>query len=129
MPKTKKYTPLKIAIDFHDNDFSSTFLGVLEAINEAYIYTQGCEQLDYRNKTLLVDIINALSTPFYNMRQTCCPSGKYDSKDYLLIKEKNLYVYEEVDALLIKEKGIGNGEIYVLDTNLNHPNNSAVYSF
>lgn len=124
---------MKLAIKFGDNDFTSTFEGVLKAFNEAYIHNEGShKELDYTNKKNIAYIINNMSYAFFLMRQHKIPHFPITAQNtinYLQITEEQIYVDDEVDTLLYKTGNNRNYEIFILDTDLNYDNNSPVYAF
>lgn len=123
---------MKIAIKFGDNDFWSTFHGVLNVINEAYIYKLGShDEIDVTDKERLCKMINELSFGCYITRQN--GNRGYDenehTREYLKITTEKIYVNEEVTQLIIDYTGgNGNGDISILDTDLNFNNNNPIYS-
>lgn len=125
---------MKIAITIRDNDFWSTFTAVLSIINESYKHRSGChDELDVTNKEALMEIIDELSYGCYLVYQNGSPSES--TREYLKLKLRKmsfpaLYVNEEVDKL-IKEGGPNgwfNGDVFILDTDLDYPNNECIYT-
>ena len=57
---------MKIAIVFGDNDYHSTFRGVLYALEGAYKYNLGCvTEKNFNNKEYILRMINELSPGCY----------------------------------------------------------------
>ena len=128
---------MKIAIRFGDNDFHSTFFGVLKTINEGLKYNSGCydelkiEANEQIRETLTI-IINELSLGCYlswqhGNRIITDDKRKY-YKEYLTITKNLVYINEEVDSFM-SEHSDHNGAFFVLDSNLDHKNNEPIYSF
>ena len=118
---------MKIGIEFSDNDFHATFMGVLAALNNVHDYYSGEWNID---KDQLAKIINELSYGCYLAFQ---PGIEQESnskylREYLKIKSSNIYFNEEIDDYINKYDNCLNHEFYVLDTDLNYPGNYPIYS-
>ena len=115
---------MKIAIEFGDNDFHSTWLGVLKAFNESYKYNLGShKEIDISDKKWLVKVFNKLSAGFYLLRQR--GTEWENMENYLSIDVDNIFINEEVDELTQKNN---NHEVFILNTDLDYENNECVYS-
>ena len=115
----------KIGIRFSDNDFGTTFRGILDIIKNI-----GIEQYSrYLTKSQFVDLINKFSAGIYYL---CQNRNRYDNSldlNYLLIDGKHLFIDEEVDNYIKElEDGWDNGEFYVLDCSNPAPKFHYVYS-
>tara|TARA_R110000737_G_scaffold114686_1_gene147611 strand:+ start:49 stop:441 length:393 start_codon:yes stop_codon:yes gene_type:complete len=129
---------MKIAIKYGDNDFHSTFLGVLATLRDAYGFG-GNENLT-ESKENLTFIINELSLGIYMSHQNHFKytNGQtmYDhieqARKYLKILESDILVEDEVTHYLIANSVDGdNGETFILDTDLidvDYPGQYTTYS-
>lgn len=123
---------MKILIRFGDNDFWSTFHGVLAIFLEAW---QHNEKNDFTKKQIC-EIINETSLGVYMVRQnqfeysngSTMPEHFEHIRKYLKIDETNIYINEEVDKYLQDIAHDGNCENFVLDTDLAYENNNCIYS-
>lgn len=116
---------MKIAIIFGDNDYHSTFRGVLYALHGAYKYNLGSHKEDnFNDKDYVLDMINELSLGCNIAWQ----NSHNPDKNYLKITEDRLLLNEEVDKYL-QENSDNNYATYVLDTDLDYENNDPIYSF
>ncbi len=117
----------KIAIRFGDNDFHSTWTGVLETIAQSFIY--GDEDIT-KDKAALIKALNQLAYPCYFVFQYRWDlEGKSNStykeinedyyRKYLNIEADRVYLNEEVDKYE-KETDWNNGETFVLEYNSYH---------
>jgi len=118
---------MKIAIKFGDNDFSSTFIGVLETIFEIYKYNEV-----EPTKKQLVKLINEISYGIYIARQHDYKGEvnhftAQERKIYLRINESKILIGKEVDDYLNADVFF-NSETFILDTDLDYEGNSATYS-
>ena len=135
---------MKIAIKFGDNDFHATFLGVLKTLLEIWEYRRGSHYELTTDKPALVEMINELSLGHYLARQltkshfghNVTPTEQKRTehiehiRKYLKITEEKLMVDGEVDRYLkdTLENNNFNSSTFILDTDLDHENNAAVYS-
>lgn len=115
---------MKIAIKFRDNDFHSTFRGVLAVLFDAYKY----DTLP-TDKVKLCWMINSLSPIIYVTHQNQWKSndlqiglventntnrGFERMKSYLQITLESIFIDDEVDNLISS----GDSDVYILDTKL-----------
>lgn len=110
----------KIGIRFGDNDFYNTFTGVLKFLKEGYKWS--CD-LKFTKKQLC-NLINNISMSCYIVFQN---QYEYDvehflhTKEYLHLKEDNIYIDDEVDNYLNDKNTFLNGEFHVLDLTQHTP--------
>lgn len=109
----------KIGIKFGDNDFHSTFTGVLSIFKEAYIYNS---DMNFTKEQIL-ELINRLSYTSYIMFQN---EFRYNEEidgefhdnghtdNYLKIESRHLHINEEVDAY-INSDDFFNSEYFAID--------------
>lgn len=108
----------KIAIVTHDNDFTSTYRGVLETLKYAFYYKG---KLSF-TKQQLCEIINDITLSNYKLSQNQYEytNGKTFEehykhiKKYLTREEKDILLNEEVDKYL-EENDWNNSETFILD--------------
>ena len=120
----------KIAIKFGDNDFHSTFKGVLSMLFDAFKY----DKLP-NNKEKLCWIINQLSPIAYITHQNQweyngLEEAEYlkteENKEFLLTKKylqitpENILLNKEVDTFIKEGDKVHffNGDVFILDTTL-----------
>ena len=94
---------MKIAIWFKDNDYYYTFKNVLLILKDAENVIE--------SKDLLVSIINELSLACYILHQNNSRDFSFIKK-YLLIDSSNVFMGEEVDAI-IKSAEWHNGQMFI----------------
>jgi hypothetical protein len=124
---------MKIAITIRDNDFWSTYTSVLKIINQAYKWRlDSNEELDVTDRESLITMIDELSYGCYLSFQHGKPSES--TRKYLKLRDntsklQQLYINEEVDEMIKNggPNGWFNGDVFILDTDLDYPNNECVY--
>lgn len=121
---------MKIAIKFGDNDFYNTFKGVLETLNGAYKWT---DRLPVK-KAELCKMINEISYGCYLLYQNQFSYNDEKqgevcerTKRYLQITPEKILIDKEVDEYLATVEW-DNSETFILDTDLNFPNNNPIYT-
>ena len=106
----------KLGIHFADRDFVGdvrNFMGVFE-----YCWRGCCF-----NKSQIVQLFNQAIGPLYWVRKGNVELGGYGSHDFpnlsfLKISERNVYIDDEVDALIAEHEGNINGEFVYIDFHL-----------
>lgn len=97
---------MKIAIKFHDSDFTNTFLGVLEVIKKSNLPL---------NKEQLCEIINEISYGVYLVYQEGFEyEDRYHIKNYLRIETKNILLHGEVDDYLRETEEIDIPDVFCI---------------
>lgn len=134
---------MKIAIIFGDNDFHSTFRGVLRTLLDAYNYRLGSHHELPLDKSSLLRIINESSIGHYlsyqlNTWPTLGLKANPPEQDWinhiehirkwLHINEEKLLINEEVDEYLknVDAENL-NASTFILNTDLDHENNEPIY--
>jgi hypothetical protein len=129
---------MKIAITIRDNDFWSTYCGVLTILNDVYKTNLGSrDEWDMTNKEVFKDMlmtkIDEISYGCYLLYQNGSPQESL--RDYLNLRKQKmpfpaLYINEEVDEMLAAGGPYGwtNGDVFILDTDLDYPNNECIYT-
>ena len=119
---------MKIAIKFGDNDFYNTFEGVLQTLNAAFKWYGKLP----KDKGKLCVVINNISYGCYLLFQNQFDYNEEMSglecnrtKLYVQIKESMLFVDDELKDI---DWSNTNGDIFVLDTDLDYENNKPTYS-
>jgi hypothetical protein len=107
----------KVGILFGDNDFHSTFRGFLQAL--LFAVSEDRENGLPLTKAKVVDLFNETSYGFYLMNQhrwrfDDADANAQRTKDYLKIVPEQVYIDDEVDALL-SENPWHNGEFFAVD--------------
>lgn len=112
---------VKIAIRFGDNDFHSTWKGVLETFAQAFMYSATDIMKD---KEAVVEAINKLSYPcFFLFQHRWDIDPEYDKwqdireehyKDYLTVTADRVMINEEVDKYKAETEW-NNSETFVLE--------------
>lgn len=107
-----------VAIRIGDNDFWSTYEGVLRILLDAHRWGT----LDLTDKKRVIEMINLLVQPCYLLFQ-----GVGDHTEYLSVTEDSmLWSYEDIQQI---DKLYGfNGDVHVLDTDLDFDGNNPVYT-
>lgn len=105
---------MKIAVRFSDNNFGNTFNGVMRTLYDAYKFSGYLPQEHKEIK----DIVNSLSPVCYRIYQDY--DGRDDGylQDYLMIKESQVMVGDEVDAYIKECDGWDNSETFIIDTEI-----------
>ena len=110
----------KLAIRFGDNDFSGTFVHLLENIGQSSIPQSAISREE------LCTLINRASAGIYLIHQARWDMHrKYDwewcqvdvnkNLEYLQIKPERILLDDEVDNYIKERNGDDNGETFVLD--------------
>lgn len=122
---------MKVAIKFHDNDFTDVFVGVLEILLNNIRYDDDLQHID---KDHLLFIINELSFSCYLLRCTrsindykFSDSNSDSDRLYVNIDKDRLYVNDEVNELIQEIGQNGNHSIIILDTDLDYEGNNPIY--
>ena len=123
---------MKIGIKFGDNDFHSTFTGVLIALNESIIYNEGSHgevKIISENREIITSFINELSYGMYMIRQSNNGIPSEHIREYLKITSNKVFINDEVTTMISEynKSGGNNGDFFILDTELDYENNSPVY--
>ena len=128
-----------IVIRFTDNDFWSTYEAVGKVILEALRQEEALRKEDSgmpvsdMTKDQIAYLVNGLLGPMYLMYQFWTRGDDDPVSDservgkYLAIKSGDIYLNEEGEDFLIIEDTLTNGEVLVIDTDLDHPGNTPVY--
>jgi hypothetical protein len=122
---------MKIAIVFHDNDFSNTFRNVLDTLLRAYRHYGSLP----KDRGELLQIINQLSLGHYLAFQN---QFKYTNgqstlehleriKKYLTLDKKHLLIDDEV-IKYVNTTIDNNSATYILDTDYDYPNSNPIWS-
>lgn len=119
---------MKIAINFGDSDFAHTFKGVLNVLKENYKEMGVDLSLD---KKKLAKIINEISFGIFllNQGEECDEHSDEDFesiREWLKIEEDDLLTGSEVEARV--KEGWDNGEVFILDMDLDFENNKCIFS-
>ena len=121
---------MKLAITFHDNDFTMTWISVLNVFLDAYRWNG---KLPF-TKEQFISSINEISLGCYIINQNQYEyrntnEDYYNIKEYLKVSEKHVHIYEEVDNYILTLNGNGdNGETFILDTDLDYKGSHPIYS-
>lgn len=124
-----------IVIRFTDNDFSTTYEAVGEVILQALRQEEFLRKEDRgipvsdMSKDQLVILINGLLGPMYMMYQHWTRDNDPIDRiaNYLAIKSENIYLDNEGEDFLNDEDVFTNGEVLVVNTDLDFPGNQPVY--
>lgn len=119
----------QLGIRFKDNDFHSTFMGLLSILGDVYEW-RGDETSEKRvfnnttSKFILATIINDLSLIAYRLYQAHDIDEDFDDehyKSYLEIGIDNIYLDKEVQEFIDAHPDGHDGSFFVLDMNVQHP--------
>lgn len=128
-----------IVIRFTDNDFSTTYEAVGEVILQALRQEEALRKEDSgmplsdMTKDQIAYLVNGLLGPMYMMYQFWTRGDDEPVSDservrkYLAIKSENIFLDNEGEDFLNDEDVFTNGEVLVIDTDLDHPGNTPVY--
>ena len=112
---------MKLALNICDNDFWKVFYEVLDIINKEYLLTRDkCKFKGFTKEEYRI-LINEISYGIYLLYQSKFRSGYSLNKDYLEIKENQIFMNEEVDKLIKEceeEDNDYNSELFILDTSI-----------
>lgn len=111
----------KLGLKFGDNDFTRTFQALLRLMRD-----NGLECYDLNDKAKLVRLINRALPGVYWIAQDCGYSDDSVAeiasvKDYIQLREHNIYVDHEVDEFLERQGSNLNHDFHVLDTTGHQP--------
>tara|TARA_R110000868_G_scaffold14426_3_gene67144 strand:+ start:9744 stop:10109 length:366 start_codon:yes stop_codon:yes gene_type:complete len=107
----------QLAIKFKDNDFHSTFTGVLGILKDVMYYRESEKasfEHNLRDKQWLADVINSLSPIAYQLYQSN-DMNKRESDDYLMIDASNIYLDKEVAEFIEQHNGWYNSSFFCID--------------
>lgn len=113
---------MKLAIFFGDNDFAKTYHQIGKVLYESFKYHN-----ELPSKEVLVYSINVMAQGMAHLFQHQGNLGKVDTtyEMYLRVDESQVFIYDEVDEFL--QNNISNGDVVVVDSNLDYPRNNPVY--
>jgi hypothetical protein len=111
-PTKKHVNPKIIAIDFHDNDFSTTFTAFLRAILDG-----GIDRYGEVTKEKVAELWNRSCAGLYWLHQNKLEyRTDWDPLSYLKLEAKDILFDDEVKVHIDENDGWCNGETFVLDT-------------
>ena len=112
---------MRILIEFNDNDFYFANMAFLKVLQDAFQYGHPRHNLGVA-LSVKEHIVEAYNATIYGLYLLSQNQWAYESapniKEYLQIKTDNVYIDNEIDAL-IKREQFGNGEWFLLDVDNN----------
>jgi hypothetical protein len=104
----------KLGIRFHDNDFGMTFVQALTLLLKVYRESPASFE-DITKQDVFKFINELLITSYYFQNLANNYRDNHDHREYLKIKEKDLYFDDEIQAYLNEEDQWLNGEFFWID--------------